>query len=104
MTGYAISNATAKAALRLRGGCNNLEGVAQIVAEVSRLSGVTVGEILGRGRTRREVTARDLVVFECRGLDLSYPQIGRALGRDHTSVMIAHRRAIKHVQQQGADQ
>ena len=101
MKGYLISNATAKAALRLRG-CTHLDRVAQIIAEVSRLSGVAEADILSRKRRAEIVSARNLVAAECRRLGMSYSAIGRALGRDHSTVQqglraAAHRGEIAEV-------
>ena len=62
--------------------------VAAILAAVSRASGVGVREMLGMRRRDTFVKARQMAAYlACRLTALSLPQIGRALDRDHTTVM-----------------
>lgn len=64
--------------------------VAEIAAD---LSGYSVEDILGRGRTRALAHVRQAAMWAARRLrlDLSLPMIGRAFGKDHTSVLHACR-------------
>lgn len=63
-----------------------------ILLDVSWTSGVPVWDILGRGRCSRMVAARQEVMRRCRLAGYSYPQIGKYLGRDHTTVLYAIRK------------
>jgi chromosomal replication initiation ATPase DnaA len=54
--------------------------------------GVTVDEMLSRGRTKQLAHARAIVCWALRQKGFSFPEIGRALGRDHTSVIPAVRK------------
>lgn len=69
--------------------------VRQIVDAVAAQHGVGAREILGSDRTRYVVLARQEVMYHARLAGLSLAQIGRAMGRDHTTVMAgieAHKR------------
>lgn len=59
---------------------------------LAREYGVTTGDVLSRARTRTVVKCRHHMWRLLRDtLDLSYPEIGRIWGVDHTSVMTAVR-------------
>lgn len=60
---------------------------AEVVAVVAAEHGVTVDEILSPSRYRHIVAARREVCTRLRAQGWSYPAIGRALGRDHATVM-----------------
>ena len=49
--------------------------------------GVTVAEIKGRSRLGRAAAARQDVFLALREAGWSFPRIGRAMGRDHSTVM-----------------
>lgn len=52
--------------------------------------GVTPDHLVGYGRARLTSTARNVAMLVARDHTMfSYPQIGRALGRDHTTVIHA---------------
>lgn len=53
---------------------------------------VSVGDILSKSRLREVVRARQEAAWEFRQLNLSYPQIGAILGRDHSTVLLAVRK------------
>lgn len=62
--------------------------VDQILEAVSVTFGYSVDDLLGSSRSKPLVMARQTAMFACREfLGLSYPQIGKALNRDHTTVM-----------------
>lgn len=62
--------------------------VAQIKAIVSVVMNVTIPQIDGRNRCRTIVRARQAVGYLARTVHgLSYPAIGRAMGKDHTTIM-----------------
>lgn len=61
-----------------------VEGLARMVATESA---VPIEIILGRRRTRTVVAARRKLCIALRDAGLSYPEIGRCIGRDHTSVI-----------------
>ena len=66
----------------------------EIIAEVSRLTGVTVAEIKSAVRRRREVYARTLAVHEIRSscLGWSLQNIGDLFGTDHSNIAHSLRR------------
>ena len=68
--------------------------VKQILAVTARYFGLTQAALVGHSRRTNLVQARNIVVHLARQLtDLSYADIGRALGgRDHTTIMHADRR------------
>lgn len=50
---------------------------------------VTIDELCGRNRSATVARARAALCWELRRKGLSYPEIGRLVGRDHRSVMSA---------------
>lgn len=67
--------------------------IKRVIWEVSQAAQITPADILGRERTAHVVRARFAAMAICRDyLGLSYPAIGRAFKRDHTSVINAMRR------------
>ena len=66
--------------------------------------GIEPDELLGRGRHRRVVLARSLVVHLARELTtLSFPEIARGLGREnHSTVHTAARRIERDLEQADA--
>lgn len=71
--------------------------LAEIVESVCTKLGIEPDELLGRGRHRRVVLARGLVVHLARELTtLSFPEIARGLGREnHSTVHTAARRIAR---------
>lgn len=50
--------------------------------------GFTYNEIVGKSRTRKVVAARSQIIYECsRKFKKSLPEIGRAFGKDHTTIL-----------------
>lgn len=66
--------------------------VDRIVANAADLYGVAVADILSPSRDRRVTNARQAACWLLRGHGMSLPAIGRALDRDHTTVLYAVRR------------
>lgn len=63
---------------------------AKTAAIVAAVTGVTVDAIRGRNRSRANVRARQLTMYLAKTVrGLSYPAIGRAFHRDHTTCMHA---------------
>jgi chromosomal replication initiation ATPase DnaA len=61
-----------------------------ILAAVARCSGVTIAAMAGRVRTRRIVVPRHVACYLLRKIgDMSYMEIGRRFGRDHSTVISA---------------
>lgn len=58
-----------------------------VLREVSEASGIPIARILGPSRVRPVVEARQLVCHVLRRHGMSYPQIGKVIGRDHTTVI-----------------
>lgn len=68
--------------------------VAAIIARASKVFGVPAISILSPNRDRHTVEARFAVMKVARdALGYSFPQIGTAMNRDHTTVMDGYRRA-----------
>lgn len=61
--------------------------VLQIVDAVAEATGIPARHILGPRRDGPTARARQIVMYEARLAGLSYPQIGQALGRDHSTVI-----------------
>lgn len=73
--------------------------LARILATTARYYGVPARALLGHRRTRRLVEPRHVAMYLARELlDMSYPALGRQLGRDHSSVQHACRRVAEQVE------
>ena len=75
----------------------------EIIRMVARAYSLPVEELRGRSRKRRVTRPRQLAMFLCRRYtDASLKEIGRALGRDHASVIYAidqvERRSVEQPQ------
>jgi chromosomal replication initiator protein len=67
-----------------------------VFACVAQAYGVTVTALLRRDRHRQIAEARGVACWLLRTVGgLSYPEIGRAIGRDHTTAMSAIRKALR---------
>ena len=62
-----------------------------IIKEVALATGFTPRQIVSQDRTKAIVHARHLAMFEAKEAGASLGEIGRAFGRDHTSVIHAVR-------------
>jgi chromosomal replication initiator protein len=80
--------------VRIEHDTHNLAAVKHILAVTARYFSVTQAALTGPSRRKSLVQARNIIVYLARQLtDLSYADIGRALGnRDHTTIMHADRR------------
>lgn len=67
--------------------------VAQIVAATCEDTGVSRGEVLGRSQGARAVTARQAVIVVAMAAGRSASAVGRALNRDHTTIVQQAKRA-----------
>lgn len=86
-------SSTAAAELQLR---RCPDAMAAIVAVISDIADVTLGDLLSERRARRVARPRQLVMYLAKELtDLSYPQMGRVLRRDHTTVQHGIKQARK---------
>lgn len=65
----------------------------QIARDVSRLTGVSIGEIMGSNRQARIVVPRHEVMRRANAAGMTLGQIGLAMHRDHTSVLNGINRA-----------
>lgn len=67
------------------------DSLKRILLEVCEKRGVTIREVVGRGRDRALVEARREFVTRARAeTNASYPAIGRAMNRDHTTAIHLH--------------
>lgn len=95
-----ITREAAEIALRDIMPVDNVQMTPQIIIDVvSSYYDLTVDELVGKGRAKRYVQARQIAMYLCRELtDLSLPKLGAAFGgRDHTTVMHAERRIRKQL-------
>ncbi len=85
----------ALAALKLRLGDRKRSATLdEALAASAAAFGITFDEIKGRTQPQRIVKARHAFVYVARtSMSESYPRIGRALGRDHTTAMSSMQRA-----------
>jgi chromosomal replication initiator protein len=68
------------------GQCRRKPTLEEAIAAAADAFGITVDELKGRGQSRRLVNPRHAFVMVARGeLHESFPRIGRALNRDHTT-------------------
>ena len=65
--------------------------IQNIAREVADLTGIPLDDIMGRCRKGEVCRARELVCYVAYSRGFSYPRIGMALGRDHTTIMQAVR-------------
>ena len=61
--------------------------VRQAIQDVSAATGVSVEDLLGRGRRREITQARQLAMFIAREKGAAYSVIARVFGRDHTTII-----------------
>jgi chromosomal replication initiation ATPase DnaA len=67
-----------------------------ILLDVCRTFGVTLGSLVGKERHKSIVRARHAAYWLLRRAKLSFPEIGREVGkRDHTTIMSGVRHAEK---------
>jgi hypothetical protein len=83
-------------------------GMDKITAIVSAYCGLTVKDIKSSNRCRRIARPRQIAMYLCRenvnprGLQNSFPEIGRHYGKDHTTALHAWRQ-IEMLQNEDAD-
>ncbi|KQM18397.1 helix-turn-helix domain-containing protein [Novosphingobium sp. Leaf2] len=68
--------------------------IADIVTIAAELSGVSRQEIMSKSRVARVVRVRNACYMIARESGKSYPAIGRALGRDHSTIIHGLSKAI----------
>lgn len=62
------------------------------ILPIARIVGEHPGDILSRSRKMRYVIPRHTCIWMVRTLsEISFPQIAQALGKDHSTLMAAHR-------------
>ena len=70
----------------------------RIIASCAKAFETSVGEILDRNRRPIPAAARRVAMYLTRELtDLSYPRIGKAFGRDHSTVISAYRGTLSQM-------
>ena len=65
--------------------------VREIARQIAVETGIEPAVIFGRSRKANDCRVRDLVCYIARRHGMSYPRIGMALGRDHTTIISAVR-------------
>lgn len=66
-----------------------------IARGVAKRFGLAVPVLMGESRALHVVRARKVLYRELRESGMSYPSIGRFVGRDHTTVMNGIKRVLK---------
>jgi chromosomal replication initiator protein len=67
---------------------------------VSQLTGVAVKEIKGSSRSKEVAHARQLAIYVCRELlDLSFPKLGKILGRQHSTMLYSYEKLKDSIKQ-----
>lgn len=61
--------------------------VHSIIDAVAAQTGIPARQIMSRDRDAPTARARQIVMYEARKAGLSYPQIAKVMGRDHTSII-----------------
>ena len=70
---------------------------------VSQLTGVAVKEIKGSSRSKEVAHARHLAIYVCRELlDLSFPKLGKVLGRQHSTMLYSYEKLKESIKQSQA--
>lgn len=64
-----------------------------VVGAIATAFGVRVFDLLGRERSKQLTSARAAFMLWLYEGGFSYPEVGRMLRRDHTTVMVAVRKA-----------
>ncbi|MBI2583137.1 MAG: hypothetical protein HYW25_00585 [Candidatus Aenigmarchaeota archaeon] len=76
-----------------------LEGV---LPAVSRRTGIAVPDLRGRAQRSGHVVARAVAIYVLRErFEVSYPNIGRMLLRDHSTVMHSYRSVLSYLEEMG---
>ena len=82
----------AVAAKPVVGGAGDRGVLLQIVGLAADIFGVTVRDVLGGDRSRKVVRPRQVAMYVARKrTGMSFPQLGEAFGRDHSTVQYAVR-------------
>ena len=75
------------------------EQINKVLDITSSVTGINKIDILGKRRNPKYVEARHISMFICAEmLGMSYCEIGRGFGRDHTTVFYAHKKLRKRAQ------
>lgn len=75
----------------------------RIAVEVAKMHGVTFEDIVGRSRHKLIVLARNEAMYRVRnevtikGRPISFPEIARLFGREHTTVLHSYRNHTRQV-------
>ena len=72
--------------------------IAQIIAEVEDVFGIARGEIIGHGKPTHRVRARQAAMYIAHQEGHSYAAIGRAMKRDHATVMHGVKKAMDRLE------
>lgn len=65
------------------------------VRDVCEQHGVSVKEVLGKSKLPKIVEVRQILFWDFREDGMSFPEIGRFFGRDHTTVISGMKQAMK---------
>ena len=75
---------------------NHYEAEEKVLAFVTEITGVSRLELMESSRRPRGVKARAICSYVMRQLGFSYPEIGRILSRDHTTIISLVRNFDRH--------
>lgn len=78
--------------LQLAGDTGAEARVRQIAGEACSIAGITLARLISTDRTPSVSKIRDAVAFKAHAEGIASTQIGRALKRDHSSILSAIRR------------
>lgn len=76
---------------------NANQAILEIAEEIAGEAGISLDDITGHSRKKIIVQTRHLVCFVSNQRGYTVSQIGRAIGRDHTSVMNAIRNVKRNL-------
>lgn len=68
------------------------ETIRRIMADVCKRYRVTADQLRGRKRHPQIIAAKQEVIRQCRAAGKSYPEIGKVLGKHHTTIMYLEKR------------
>lgn len=78
--------------LRAINGDEITRAIHRIAGDAAKRAGMTLARLIGPDRSAAAVRVRDVAISAARREGYSMPQIGKAMNRDHTTVLASIRR------------